>query len=132
MRKKAIWPAALLIVLLGVAFYFFNGQSAVKFNGDRTVSSGPASFSLRFTVLNATDAQTLSFQEGDTLSVSWQIESGSVDLLIAMAGEEPLYQANGRGKGDEAAFDLTIPKSGDYTITVTGKNAKGWMRFEEK
>ena len=67
--------------------------------------------------------------EGDTLGVSWLIESGSVDLSIAMAGEEPIYQAKNRGNGDAAAFELTIPKSGDYTITVTGRKAKGWINI---
>ena len=129
--KKAL-IGALILIVLGIGAYVFIAQPAVQFSGDRVVSSGPASFSLRFTVLNATDAQTLSFREGDTLSVSWQIESGRIDLLIAMAGEEPLYQANGREKGDEAAFELTIPKSGDYTITVTGKNAKGWLQIAAK
>lgn len=129
--KKAL-IGALLLIILGIGAYVFIAQPAVQFSGDRVVSSSPASFSLRFTVLNTADAQTLSFQEGDALHVSWQIESGSVDVLIAMAGEEPLYQANGREKGDEAAFDLVVPKTGDYTITVTGKNAKGWLKFEEK
>lgn len=129
--KKAL-IGALLLIILGIGAYIFIAHPAVQFSGDRVVTSSPASFSLRFTVLNTADAQTLSFQEGDTLHVSWQIESGSVDVLIAMAGEEPLYQANGREKGDEAAFDLIIPKTGDYTITVTGKNAKGWLKFEEK
>lgn len=129
MRKKAIWTAALLLIVLGVAAYIFYGQSSVRFDGDRIVSADPASFSLRFNVLNTADSQTLTFREGDSLRVSWLIESGSVDLVIAMEGETPLYQANGRGKGDEATFDLTIPKSGGYTITVTGKNAKGWLKF---
>lgn len=130
MRKKAIWAVLVLVlVVLGIAAWFLYKQPAVKFDGERTVSAAPASFSLRFNVLNTAESQTLAFQEGDTLSVSWLIESGSVDILISMAGEEPIYQANGRGKGDEAAFDLTIPKSGDYTITVTGKNAKGWLKF---
>lgn len=130
MRKKAIWAVLVLVlVVLGTAAWFLYKQPAVKFNGERTVSAAPASFSLRFNVLNTEEAQTLSLRAGDNLSVSWLIESGSVDILISMAGEEPIYQANGRGKGDEAAFDLTIPKSGDYTITVTGKNAKGWLSF---
>ena len=129
--KKAL-IGALILIVLGIGAYIFIAHPAVQFSGERTVSSSPASFSLRFTVLNTTDAQTLSFQEGDALSVSWQIESGSIDLLIAMEGEEPLYQANGREKGDEAAFDLIVPKTGDYTITVTGKNAKGWLTFAEK
>lgn len=130
MRKKAIWAVLVLVlVVLGIAAWFLYKQPAVKFNGERTVSAAPASFSLRFNVLNTAESQTLAFQEGDTLSVSWLIESGSVDILISMAGEEPIYQANGRGKGDAAEFDLTIPKTGDYTITVTGKNAKGWLKF---
>lgn len=134
MRKNIIW-AVVVLAVLGIAAWFYIGQPSVKFDGERTVSAAPASFSLRFNVLNAADSQTLAFQEGDTLHVSWLIESGGVDLVIGMEGETPLYQANGRGKGDEAAFDLTIPKSGDYTVTVTGKNAKGWLKFtaeEEK
>lgn len=132
MRKKAIWAVLVLVlVVLGTAAWFLYKQPAVKFNGERTVSAAPASFSLRFNVLNTAESQPLAFQEGDTLSISWLIESGSVDILISMAGEEPIYQANGRGNGDAAAFDLTIPKSGDYTITVTGKNAKGWLSFTQ-
>ncbi len=131
MLKKAIC-AALVLLVLGAAAYFFIGRFTVKFDGDRVSSTDPASFYLRFNVMNTEETQTLTFQEGDTLAVSWQIESGSVDVLIAMAGETPLYQANGRGNGDEAAFDLIIPKSGDYTVTVAGRNAKGWLRFGKK
>ena len=131
MLKKAIC-AALVLLVLGAAAYFFIGRPTVKFDGDRISSTDPVSFYLRFSVMNTEEAQTLTFQEGDTLAVSWLVESGSVDVLIAMAGEAPLYQANGRRNGDEAAFDLTIPKTGDYTVTVTGHNAKGWLRFEEK
>ena len=136
MRKKTFWAVLILVlVALGIAAWFLYKQPNVAFDGDRVVSTDPASFSLRFNVLNATDAQTLTFQEGDSLHVSWLIESGSVDVLIAMQGETPIYQANGRGNGDAAAFDLTVPKTGDYTVTVTGKNAKGQLTIaaaEEK
>ncbi len=129
--KEAVIVPAIVLAVLGIAAWFFIAHTGVKFDGERTVSAAPARFSLRFNVLNAAESQTLAFREGDTLAVSWLIESGSVDVLIAMAGEEPLYQANGRGNGDAAAFDLTIPKSGGYTITVTGKNAKGWLNFTQ-
>ncbi|MBQ6256588.1 MAG: hypothetical protein IJJ60_08390 [Clostridia bacterium] len=132
MRKKILWAVLVLVlVVLGTAAWFLYKQPAVKFNGERTVSAAPASFSLRFSVLNTAEVQTLAFKEGDALHVSWLIESGSVDILISMAGEKPIYQANGQGKGDEAAFDLPIPKSGDYIISVTGKSARGWMKCTE-
>lgn len=130
MRKKAFLFAALGIVILVSVVLIRVSQPKAAFDGDRIASADPPSFSLRFNVMNKEDAHTLSLQEGDTLAVSWLIESGSVDVLIAMEGEPSLYQANGRGKGDEAAFDLTIPKTGDYAITVSGKNAKGWLHFE--
>ena len=131
MLKKAVC-AALVLLALGFAAYFFMGRPNENFSGDRVVSAGPARFYLSFRAMNTEDAETLTLQEGDALHVSWQIDDGRVDVLIAMQGEEPLYQANGRGNGDAAAFDLTIPKSGAYTISVTGKNAKGWLNFEEK
>ena len=130
--KEAVIVPAIVLVVLGIAAWFLIENPAVKFDGDRVVSTNPASCFLRFNTMNTEDAQNLTLREGDTLSVSWLIESGGVDLVIVMEGEEPLYQANGRGNGDAAAFDLTIPKSGEYTITVTGKNARGWLRFAEK
>ena len=130
MLKKRTWAKVLIIFLFVAAYFIFY---AVKFDGERIVSTAPVShFYLQFNVLNTTDSQNMTFQEGDAMHVSWQIDGGSVDVLIAMQGEEPLYRANGRGNGDAAEFDLTIPKTGDYTVTVTGKNAKGWVRFEEK
>ena len=130
MRKKGIWIAAILLIAAAVAaaLIFLPGQE-VKFSGDRVKSADPARFYLRFDRMNKDDAETLSLREGDALRVSWSIESGSVSLTVSMAGEEPIYQANDRGKGDEAAFELTVPKTGDYKISISARNAKGWMEF---
>lgn len=131
MRKKTFFEAviipAVILAALGVAAWFFIAQPAAKFDGERITSADPARFYLRFNVLNTEEAETLSLREGDSLRVSWLIESGSIDLSIAMAGQEPIYQANGRGNGDAAAFDLTVPQSGNYIIAVTGRKAKGWI-----
>ena len=129
MQKKAIGLCALGIVILVSVVLILVLQPKAVFDGDRIGSADPPSFSLRFNIMNKKDAQTLPLRAGNALRVSWEIDSGSVDVLIAMEGEAPLYQANNRGKGDEAAFDLTIPKTGDYTVSVSGKSAKGWLRF---
>ena len=131
MRKKTVFMTLLVLVLLGAAAFFFFIQPKAAFDGDRVKSTDPPQFSLRFNILNKDDTETLTLQEGDALRVSWQIDGGSVDVLIAMAGEEPIYQANNRGKGDTAEFEMTIPKTGDYTLSVTGRNAKGWIEFSE-
>ena len=135
MRIKSIWAAvivpAIVLVVLGIAAWFFIARPAVRFDGERITGTDPASYSLRFNVLNTEDTEILSLREEDALSVSWLIESGSVDVLIGMKGEAPIYQANGRGNGDAAAFDLTVPKTGEYTVAVTGWNARGWISFSE-
>ncbi len=135
MRRKSIWAAvifpAVVLTVLGIAAWFFIARPAVRFDGDRITGTDPASFYLRFDVLNTEDAESLFLREEDTLRVSWLIESGSVDILIGMKGEAPLYQANGRGNGDAADFDLIVPQTGDYTVAVTGRNARGWIRFSE-
>ena len=117
--------AALLIVVLALVFW----PQDVQFDGDRVRNRNPERFWLRFDAMNTEDAETLPLAAGDTLRVSWQIDGGSVELVIARAGEKPIYQANGRGKGDAASFDLTIPVSGDYTISIAARNARGWMEF---
>ena len=129
MRKKKIAGTAMLLLLLCAAGYFVFSRHAAKFSGDRVVSADPPRFYLRFDSMNAEDSETLTLPEGSVLRVSWQIESGSVDLLISMAGEAPLYRANGRGKGDSADFELTIPRSGDYTVSVSARKAKGQTEF---
>ena len=120
--------AALLLVAAGLRL---SGRQAVRFDGDRVRSSDPERFCLRFEAMDQEDSEILSLQEGDALRVSWQIERGSVDIRIAMEGEAPVYQANDRGKGDAADFDLTIPRSGDYTVTVSARKAKGWVEFKQ-
>lgn len=131
MRKKTAFILALIVALVGAAalILYIQQTAGVQFSGDRVKSSSPESFSLRFDVLNKTDSETLKLNEGDTLRVSWKIDAGTVELSIAMEGEDALYRASGRGKGDEAAFDLTIPKTGNYVISITGRNAKGSMAF---
>ena len=129
---KAVWVSAISALLLAAAAYFIFAPGDVKFDGDRVRSTDPECFTLRFRAMNGDDAETLTLREGDELRVAWQIESGSVDVVIAMRGEGPLYRAEGRGEGDAADFHLTIPKSGEYTVTVSARKAKGSLAFRQE
>ena len=128
MKKKVLLWTALAVAVLGVAAFSLFPRHSVKFDGDRVKTA--ERFSLRFDIMNTDDAETLSLREGDGLRAAWNIESGSVDILIGAAGAEPLYRADGRGKGDAANFELTVPSAGEYVISVSAREAKGWMEFE--
>ena len=131
MKKKKRLLIALSVLVLALASLPFILRQDAVFDGDRVSSADPARFYLRFRVMNTVDSEIMSLREGDELHLSWQIESGSVDLQIARGDEAPIYQANGRGKGDRADFELTIPASGDYAVTVSGRQAKGWIEVEQ-
>ncbi len=131
MIRRIILAAAVLVILAGAAVFCF-GRPGVRFAGDRVRNTDPERYYLRFAVLNADEEETLSLREGDVLRVSWRIESGSMDLSVSMDDEAPVYQANGRSKGDEAGFGITIPRTGEYRIRITGMKARGWIEFVQE
>ena len=127
MKKKIILLFAAIALIAVAGILIFTRQPETRFDGDRI--SDPDRFALQFERMNRTDSETMALAEGDALHVSWLIESGQMDIVIGMEGEEAIYHANGCTAGDEADFDVEIPQTGSYTITVTARKAKGRMAF---
>ena len=127
MRKKIILLFVVIALIALAVILIFTRQPETRFDGDRI--SDPGRFALRFDRMNGTDSETIVLQEDDTLHVSWQIESGRVDIAIGIEGEEALYQADDRPAGDKADFYVEIPQTGSYTITVSAREAKGQIEF---
>ncbi len=127
MKKKIILFFAGIALIIAAGILIFTRQPETRFDGDRI--SDPDCFSLQFVRMNMTDSETMALEEGDTLHVSWRIESGHVDILIGMESEEPVYRADDRAAGDDADFYVEIPKTGTYTITVSAREAKGRIMF---
>ncbi|MBR5110897.1 MAG: hypothetical protein IK099_11960 [Clostridia bacterium] len=127
MKKKTILIVAVILVILAACVLFFLPRHEALFDGERI--SNPGRFTLRFERMNRTDSETMALAEGDALHVSWQIESGHVDIVIGMEGEEAVYRANDRPAGDKADFYVEIPQAGSYTVTVSAREAKGRIDF---
>ena len=127
MKKKIILVFAAIALIAAALILIFTRQPETRFDGDRI--SDPGRYALQFERMNMTDSETMALAEGDALHVSWQIESGKIDVVIGMEGEEAIYQANDRLAGDEADFYVEILKTGSYTITVSAREAKGQMAF---
>ena len=129
MRKKIILLATVVALIAVAGLLVFTRQPETRFDGERI--SNPGHFALRFDRMNGTDSETMALQEGDAIHVSWQIESGRVDMSIGMEGEEAIYRADDRPAGDQADFDVEIPQTGSYTITVFAREAKGKVEFSK-
>lgn len=125
MKKIVLFSA--LIVLCAAVVLILTQRSGAGFDGERL--SDRDSFTLRFEKMDMTDSETLLLREGDALRVSWQIESGKVDVVISQKNGEPVYKADDRGAGDKADFFVEIPQTGAYAITVSAREAKGQISF---
>lgn len=131
MKKKAALIATAAIVLMIIIGYCYVIHNQVRFDGDRVCSKNPNRFYLNFNLMNTADSETMMLNEGETLHVTWQIDGGKADVMIAMADETPIYRADKCGKGENADFELTIPKTGEYTTTISAYHAKGWLEVDE-
>lgn len=96
------------------------GCASATFNGSRT--GNDSQLVMEYTVFNTTDSQTLNLEQGDQLAVAIVNEQGTLSLSIAMEGEDPLYEDL---DAQSCTFELVIPKSGNYQVTVVGDKAKG-------
>ena len=133
MQKRILLISAVIAMIAVAGILIFTRRSEIRFDGDRI--SDPGRFALSFDRMNGTDSETMALAEGDALHVSWQIESGRVDIAIGIEGEEAVYRADDRPAGDKADFYVEIPQTGPYTITVSAREAKGqidFMRMEKE
>lgn len=97
----------------------------VAFEGNRTGNDNE--FVMDYKVLNKTDSQDLIVEEGDTIHAEIIVGGGSLSFKIQKDDEVPVYEGVDVSFSDE--FDVEIEESGTYTVTVTGKKAKGGVSF---
>lgn len=95
------------------------------FDGSRTGNDNE--FSMEYKVLNKTDSQDLKLQYGDKINAKIIIDGGTLAIKIQKDDEEPIYESDGISASNE--FEVEVEESGTYTITVTGKKAKGSVNF---
>ena len=74
MQKKIILFLAAITLVVAALILIFTRQPEPRFDGNRI--SDPDRFALQFNWMNRTDSETMSLATGDSLQISWQIESG--------------------------------------------------------
>lgn len=95
------------------------------FDGSRTGNSNE--FVMNYKVFNKTDSQNLIVEKGDTIHAEIIVEGGSLSFKIQKDDEVPVYECVDISFSDK--FDVDIEESGTYTVSVTGKKAKGSVSF---
>ena len=115
----------MLSALCAILVIVFLTACSSDFDGSRTGNDNE--FSMEYKVLNKTDSQDLSLQDGDKISAKIIVNGGTLAIKIQKDDEKPIYESDGISVSNE--FEIEIDESGTYTITVTGKKAKGSVNF---
>ena len=119
MMKKitTFFSAMLLIISLSAC--------SSDFDGSRT--GNDTQLIMEYTEFNTTDSQDLVVEAGDIIHAEIVVEAGHLSYKIQKDDDEPIAESEGIFFSVE--YDFDVEKSGTYTVTVTGENAKGSVKF---
>lgn len=112
-----IFSAMLLVISLSAC--------SSDFDGSRT--GNDTQLIMEYTEFNATDSQDLVVEAGDIIHAEIVVEAGHLSYKIQKDDDEPIAESEGIFFSVE--YDFNIKESGTYTVTVTGENAKGSVKF---
>lgn len=79
-------------------------------------------FDIDFEILNTSYSHELEMKDGETIGVIVEAESGNISLVIQKGDDDPIYRGNNLAS---TKFQVGVETEGTYTLTVTGKNARG-------
>ena len=119
MMKKitTFFSAMLLIISLSAC--------SSDFDGSRT--GNDTQLIMEYTEFNTTDTQDLVVEAGNIIHAEIVVEDGHLSYKIQKDDEEPIAESEGIFFSVE--YDFDVEESGTYTVTVTGENAKGSVKF---
>ena len=118
MKKiTTFFSAMLLIISLSAC--------SSDFDGSRT--GNDTQLIMEYTEFNTTDTQDFVVEAGDIIHAEIVVEDGHLSYKIQKDDEEPIAESEGIFFSVE--YDFDVEESGTYTVTVTGENAKGSVKF---
>lgn len=120
-----------ILILSAVLMVFMlcgcKGSQKATFDGSKTGDENH--YDISFKMLNTTYTHKLEMKAGESILVHIEKESGDIKVMIQKEGETPVYEGNGDAATD---FSVKVSEDGTYTVSVTGKEARGHVTFTKK
>ena len=86
-------------------------------------------YDMTFDWLNTTYTYDMYLEQGDGIEVFLEKERGKVSVLIQCKDEEAVYQGDNM---EPSSFAVNIKETGNYTVKITGREAKGHISFSRQ
>ncbi|MFR1870763.1 MAG: hypothetical protein ACLSW8_10450 [Acutalibacteraceae bacterium] len=113
-----------------VLCYLFISLSACSSDFDGSRTGNDTQLIMEYTEFNTTDTQDLVVEAGNIIHAEIVVEDGHLSYKIQKDDDEPI--AESKGIFFSVEYDFDVEESGTYTVTVTGENAKGSVKFVVK
>ena len=120
-----------IFTLFSIVMFFLvsacAGLTDSTFSGSKTGDENH--YDITFDILNKTCTHELNMEQGEKIHVQIEKKSGDIKVMIQKNQENPIYEGNGDVATD---FYVSIEEAGTYTVSVTGKKAKGRVTFSRE
>lgn len=124
-QAKIIMAVIVGFFLVAVLYSDIWTQSARWFKGDRT--KNPDLYEVLIESMNGRDEHTMYASKGQKIVVKYDITDGQANLEISRKGGAPIYNER---RITQASVSFDVKESGEYTVILRGKRAKGKLRVE--
>ena len=111
--------------LCAAALVFLLAACGVRFDGSRI--GNDSGLVMDYRMFNKTDSQDLTAAAGDVIRMKLVVKGGSLSVKLQRAGAAPIYENSQISASEEV--DVPIEEDGTYTVTVTGRRARGSVSF---
>ena len=120
-KKKTGIIASAMVMLAGVTGFLIWDNSYNFTAGENGRSLSADFYSADFEEFNGTDSFELILDKGGKLDFDCKIDKGWSEIDV-LEGNKSVFKESGFKK---AFTDYTIPESGEYTLKITARHAKG-------
>ena len=121
MKKSTLVIFTILVIfLLSICFVSKNAKSV------ECVADNENHYNMQFENLNAMYTHDFVMEQGEKIQVHIEMETGDIKVKIQRKEDVPIYEGNGDVADD---FIVNILEDGVYTVSITGRYAKGSVSF---
>lgn len=118
MKKVTILLVCMMMITLsGCAKERFDGMSV----------TGESGVYLDFDSLKRDEIHEFEMEKNQAAHIEIEVEEGDLDILLESKDGDTVYKADNASDGD---FEVTVDEAGTYIFSVSGKKAKGTVKFE--
>lgn len=126
MKKAKITIAVFALLIAGLAAFLII-YNKPGFTGERVKNAD--AYIMNIQHMNGRDSHTMILTAGDVLKIEFETEKGALHMEIKAPDGTSVYDGNGKEATD---FEINITKTGEYTITVEARHAKGNIDIRPK